>query len=102
MDIKEIQDYCRKKKLRWTQHIFLRLTQRRITMSDVENTILNGDIIESYPDDYPSPSCLVLGFAKDNMPIHVVCGIHEDELWLITAYHPNPEDWSEDYRKRKE
>lgn len=41
-------------------------------------------------------------FTIDASPIHVVCGIHEDELWLITAYHPNPIEWSNDYRNRKE
>ena len=61
-------------------------------MSDVEEAILNGEIIESYPDDYPSPSCLILGFANDSSPIHIVCGIHEDELWLITSYRPNTEE----------
>ena len=71
-------------------------------MSDVEKAILNGEIIESYPGDYPSPSCLILGFANDKSPLHVVCGIHEDELWLITAYRPNLEEWSKDYRIRKE
>ena len=102
MNIEEIRDYCIQHKIRWTRHIFLRLTQRGITMSDVESVIMNGEIIESYPDDYPSPSCLILGFVNDSTPVHVVCGIHEGELWLITAYYPNPEEWSEDYRTRKE
>lgn len=102
MEINIIRNYCNNKKLRWTRHIFLRMTQRNISMSDVEKAILNGEIIESYPDDYPEPSCLILGLDNDNETLHVVCSIHEGELWLITAYRPNSDKWYSDGKTRKE
>ena len=102
MDLEQIQAYCKENKLRWTQHIFRRLIERDISMTDVRDAILSGDIIEMYPEDYPDPSCLILGHSKTKQYLHVVCGIHNDELWLITAYVPNPEKWSDDFRSRKE
>lgn len=102
MNIKEIQDLCQKNRLRWTNHIFIRLVQRNINMSDVKQAIMTGEIIERYPDDYPYPSCLIVGMNVDNTYIHVVCGSNAEELWLITAYYPDPEKWSEDYKSRKE
>ena len=34
--------------------------------------------------------------------IHVVVGIGENKLWLITAYEPDPLKWDETLKNRKE
>jgi Domain of unknown function (DUF4258) len=44
---------------------------RRISEAEVEIAIDRGTIIESYPDDTPFASYLVLDFI-DGRPIHVV------------------------------
>lgn len=102
IDITEIRKLCDSESLRWTNHALARLIQRGISTDDVVYALENGEIIELYPTDYPYPSCLVLGASTNNEFIHVVCGIGSDELWLITAYYPNPIKWSSDYRVRKE
>ncbi|MCL2421551.1 MAG: DUF4258 domain-containing protein [Defluviitaleaceae bacterium] len=102
IDIAEIKNLCNNGALRWTNHVMVRLTQRRITTDDVVYALQNGEIIEKYPTDYPYPSCLVLGVALDKRKIHVVCGFGKKELWLITAYYPNPDEWTEDFKTRKE
>jgi hypothetical protein len=33
-------------------------------------------------------------------PIHVVCSPKDEYLAVITAYRPDPEQWSQDFRKR--
>ncbi|MBR5912779.1 MAG: DUF4258 domain-containing protein [Selenomonadaceae bacterium] len=78
-----------------------RLLQRGISLEDVKSTILSGEIIENYPDDYPYPSCLLLGKNSRNESFHVVCGITDEELWLITAYRPSGEKWESDLKTRK-
>jgi hypothetical protein len=60
-----------------------------------------GNIIEDYPDDYPFPSALVLE-CKIGKPIHVVAGIGENYLWIITAYYPSLDKWENDFKTRKE
>ena len=104
MDLTLIKQLCADKKLRWTNHIFLRLVQRNISMEDVQNAIMSGEIIEDYPNDYPFPSCLIFGYNRNNNVIHVVCAPNDEgtELWLITAYIPEKEKWMSDLRTRRQ
>ena len=78
-----------------------RLFQRSIGTTDVVNALIHAEIIEQYPMDYPFPSCLVLGTALNGSPLHVVCGSNGAELWLVTAYHPDPAEWADDFKSRK-
>lgn len=89
-------------KIRWTNHVIVRLFQRNITQEDIEKALLNGEIIEEYENDYPYPSCLVCGINVNNKIIHVVCGYNGEELWIITAYYPDNKEWKDDFKTRKE
>lgn len=100
IDIKDLWALCRSKAIRPTQHALLRLMQRNIALPDVAYAIENGEIIEQYPEDYPVPSCLVLGLKP--YPLHVVCSIYQSQVWIITAYKPNLQEWEPDYKTRKE
>ena len=102
LDINIIKQLIKDEKIRWTNHIVVRLLQRNITQDDVLNTLLNGEIIEEYENDYPYPSCLIYGLTINEEIIHVVCGYNEEELWIITAYHPNTKEWNKDMKTRKE
>ena len=101
MEIDAVRILVRHGALRWTNHIMVRLLQRQISHTDIEYALLHGEIIEQYPKDYPYPSCLVFGLCIRNEPLHVVCGMGEDELWLITAYRPNENEWLEDMKTRR-
>ena len=101
MTIEEIVLLCKEQSVCWTGHILERIFRREISMDDVTTVLTNGEIIEKYPNDYPFPSCLVLGHTKEGKPLHVVCGSNGTELWLITAYIPNPAEWTDDLRQRR-
>lgn len=78
-----------------------KLRQRRIKAYDIEQAIKSGDIIEEYLDDPRGASCLVLGFAGAR-PLQLVCGrLDAEEILIITAYEPDPQDWEIDWRTRK-
>ena len=64
-------------------------------------SIKSGEIIEQYPDDYPFPSCLIMG-KSGNRVIHVVASVEDGLLYVITAYIPNPDKWEKDRKTRKE
>ena len=102
LNIDKIKYLVNTGKLRWTNHITVRLLQRNISQEDIEYALSNGEIIENYEDDYPYPSCLVLGVNKSNEYIHIVCGSNGTELWLITAYYPDKLEWKDDLKTRKE
>ncbi|WP_026767768.1 DUF4258 domain-containing protein [Selenomonas ruminantium] len=92
-----LKKLCKEDNISWTNHVLQRLIQRGIHTSDVVEAIMTGEIIEDYPDDYPYPSCLVLGSNK----LHVVCGVGEGRLWIITAYSPTPDKWESDLKTRR-
>ena len=79
-----------------------RMAQRHISFSEVKEVIMNGEIIEYYQDDYPYPSCLVFGYTIKSRVIHTVVGIGDSKLWLITVYEPDPKQWSEDFKVRRD
>ncbi|MBR0350655.1 MAG: DUF4258 domain-containing protein [Clostridia bacterium] len=61
----------------------------------------NSKIIEFYYDDFPYPSCLVLGYNINNKLLHVVCGMSDDTVHIITAYYPDVTKWKEDLETRR-
>ncbi len=78
-----------------------KLRRRRISAHNIEEAIANGAIIEDYPDDPRGPSCLILGYSGER-PIHVACGrLEADEILMITAYQPDPDEWESDWTTRK-
>ena len=101
MEITDLQKLCENGSIRWTGHILKRLMQRGIFQVSVVQAIRSGEIIEQYPNDYPYPSCLLLGTTEAGEALHIVCGIGEGEVWLITAYHPDPDEWESDLKTRR-
>lgn len=97
-----LKQMVKEHKIIWTNHVVIRLIQRNITQEDIENAILNGEIIEEYENDYPYPSCLVYGVNLKDKVLHIVCGLNEESLWIVTAYYPDNIKWEDDLKRRKE
>ena len=74
--------------------------ERMITTRDIRSMIFSGEIIEDYPEDQRGHSCLMLGFDESNRAIHVVCSPKDEYLAIITAYLPDKDEWSNDFRLR--
>lgn len=98
----ELYRLCSDDTIFLTQHFILRMKERRIRYGDLVAVVQNGDIIEQYPEDYPYPSCLVAGLTLQKKILHVVCGVGEGILSIITAYYPSPDKFEEDGRTRRE
>ncbi len=101
MDLNRIIQLLESEKINWSQHILKKMQKRRIKINDIMFSIKNGEIIENYPDDYPYPSCLILGYNKEKRPIHIVCAVGNDNLWMITTYYPDEEIWKDDFKNRR-
>ncbi len=71
-----------------------------LTPAEVEAVVTQGELLEDYPEDVRGRSCLLLGFGDGARPIHVVCAPKEEYLAIITAYLPDPTQWSSDFRRR--
>jgi len=75
---------------------------RMIAPEEVRAVVTGGSIIEEYPEDARGPCCLMSGLAAcSGRFLHVVCVPREDFLAVVTAYLPDPDQWSSDFRKRK-
>jgi len=99
MDIILIQDKVLKREYSWRQHAIERSIERKIAEEDMAEVILNGEIIEEYPEDKYGPSCLIFGRTRQGRPIHVQCSL-PPEVWIITLYEPDPNEWL-DFSKRR-
>jgi hypothetical protein len=91
-----------KKKCLYLPHAIRQMSRpdRMITTAEVRCVIENGQVIENYPGDSRGHSCLVLGKGYNGRAVHIVCSPKAEFLAVITAYIPDPDDWSEDYRVR--
>ena len=71
-----------------------------ITTSEVRRVVDGGEVIEDCPEDVRGHSCLMLGHGEGGRAIHIVCSPKDDFLAVITAYLPDKDDWSNDFRVR--
>ncbi len=101
LDIEKIRMLVRQGDVVWREHAMKRLRERKITRDDVRSAIYNGEIIEDRPDDIPTPCCLILGSNIKGRYLHVICGILDDMVYIISAYYPDPERWESDFVTRK-
>ncbi len=91
-----------KKRTLYLPHAIRQMSRpdRMITTDEVRSAIENGQIIEDYPQDSRGHSCLVLGKGYNGRLMHIVCSPKDEFLAIITAYIPDPNEWSKDYKVR--
>ena len=102
LNIDELQKICTSDNIVITIHAAKRLEQRGIRLKEIIDCILNGEILEQYPDDYPYPSCLIFGNKNTEKPLHTVVGTNGEQLWIVTAYYPSSDKWMDDFKTRRE
>ena len=98
----QLQNSVRNGDYELTAHASNQLIERHILAGDIEDAVLSGEaeVIEDYPDDMRGASCLVLGFASGDRPIHVQFS-YPPRVAIITAYEPDLEKWV-NFRVRKD
>ena len=103
IDIKELRTLAADmEKIVFTQHVLERIRKREVEKHDLLDIIMNGEIIEQYPNDYPFPSCLILYLKVNGKPLHLVCSMGNNKVYIITVYEPDLEHWESDFMTRKE
>ena len=89
-------------KLTFRQHAIKRMHERCIAEEEVEHAIASGEVIESYPNDTPCPSALLLGHAGTKA-VHIVYADDIDKgiRIIIMVYEPDAEIWHNDLKTRR-
>lgn len=98
MDVSFIRNKVKSQEYDLSSHAHRERQEEQITISEIEQAFLAGDIIERYPSDPRGESCLVAA-KVENKPLHIVCGKRDNRLLIITVYKPKPPTWK-NYKKR--
>jgi hypothetical protein len=92
-----------RRKIIYTEHALdeMNMEKEMISKEEVRQVILEGDIIEDYPEDVRGHSCLMHAFTDKGRPIHVVCAPKVEYLGIITAYVPSEGKWERNFKTRR-
>jgi len=94
MDAADIASKLTEGRFEFSRHAFRRAVERNIGEDEIRQAGRQAEIIEDYPDDKYSPSCLVLGCTGARRPLHIqVCYTGSDMLKIITLYEPETDEW---------
>jgi len=78
----------------FTRHALRRSVERNISEQEICQAGRNAQVIENYPDDKYTPSCLLLGYTNDKRPLHIqVSYANTNSVRIITLYEPDPNEW---------
>ena len=82
--------------VRISEHGYDELAEDGLTVREVISGIVEGTVVEEYPNYPKGPCVLLLQKDKVGSPIHVVWGTpkdHDKPAVPITAYRPDPARW---------
>lgn len=94
MNAADIRSKLSAGRFEFSRHAFRRVVERNITEEEIRQAGGLSEMIEDYPQDKYSPSCLVLGFTDGRRPLHMqVCYTDSETLKIITIYEPEADEW---------
>jgi hypothetical protein len=98
-----IQQSVRQRKLYGTYHVNMRLAGRHVSRNEIFGAVDTYEIIESYPNDKYLRSYLILA-TTEGATFHVLflADVEGNNVRVVTAYGPNPNDWEEDLKTRRD
>ena len=102
--LNEIIGLVNRGEVRISDHGYDELAADRVSVRDLVAGLSTAELLEDYPDFFKGPCVLVLQWDRAGKPVHAVWGIPSGEsspAVLVTAYRPDPERWSQDFRRRK-
>lgn len=86
----------------FTYHAFQRAVERNISDAEIRQAAASVTLIEDYPGDKYTPSCLLLGFTHTGRALHLQVSRGNSELAkIITLYEPDKREWNDNFTKRR-
>ncbi len=101
--LKQLNNAISQSQVLVSRHARERAKERNILVSQVGESIPQGEILETYPDDQPFPSCLIYSQLSEGTAIHSVWSydpINEVAI-LITVYYPSSQEWIDGRVRRR-
>lgn len=78
----------------------MNMEERLISTDEVKEVITKGKIIEQRLRDSRGKTFLLCSKTKQGRYVHVACSPKEDYLVVVTAYIPDPKEWTGNFTKR--
>jgi len=103
MELEDIVEAIQSRNVQPSKHSLREAANDDLRIEEVYFSVIDsGEIIEEYPNAYPTPSCLILGFNTFGDPIHSVWSYDRIKhiAKLVTVYRPDPQRWT-NWRVRK-
>lgn len=100
--IEEIQRQLAQGEFEFSRHAFRRAVERNISEAEIRQAGTTTQLVEDYPTDKYSPSCLLLGFTDTGRVLHLQVSRAETKLTkIVTLYEPSPHDWDLSFTQRR-
>ena len=104
MDIATIRERIQSGNFLVKSHTIQHALKEGFTRKHLVEALMNGQIIEEYPEDRRVLVCGSISLVEDlTIYLHVICE-HADSVFieLVTAYIPNERQWEKPpYRRRR-
>ena len=93
MDFKEIKKLIKKKNYIFLEHADEERTKDQLSVEEIEEAVISGEVIEERLDDSRGESRLIAGKTKDGKLAHIVVGLRFGKPVIVTNYIPSKEEW---------
>jgi hypothetical protein len=103
MNIKDLKEAISADRIVASRHSRREAAAGNLVLGEIVWSVVEeGKVIEEYPNAYPMPACLILGFNTVGAPIHSVWSYDQVSRTarLVTVYRPDTNRWI-DWRMRK-
>ena len=98
--LEKLREAVRQGKVLIRKHADERAGSRKISFSSVLEVVLEGEVIEDYPDAQPFHACLLMKRVGDE-PLYAVCSFDGEYCYIITVHWIDPKKWHDPWTRRK-
>ncbi len=81
------------RRYRLSLHARREMQHEDITLAELFEATVAGQIVENYPHHGRGACCLLYGATEAGRDLHIVCTTTAPELIIITVYVPLPPKW---------